>query len=149
MRSGNSIYILFAALVLIALGGGCAAGPASRVEELGPTKLVQTYYESLAAGDTGTAGACLSPSLLRLWVSAPDSDFRNLISLSNIVVSAPASIRSGTNTGNGEEVQVTAQYDAVYRKEITWLNGRQFRFIYVARSTKTSPWKIVSIGTGP
>lgn len=50
---------------------------------------------------------------------------------------------------NYDEVQVVAEYDAVYKRIITSDNGKQIRFLYVAKKTKGSPWRIISIGTGP
>jgi len=50
---------------------------------------------------------------------------------------------------NYDEVQVCVEYNAIYKTVITSEDGKQLRFIYVAKQGKESPWKIISIGTGP
>ncbi|HHW40462.1 MAG TPA: DUF4829 domain-containing protein [Syntrophomonadaceae bacterium] len=121
--------------------------PPPKVDGLGPQKLVETYYRSVSRGDLATARACLSGDLLPLMNSAEDSDFNNLVALWNLKVSEARPIPLyGKNI---DEVQVVVEYNAVYRKVITSGNGRQMRFVYVARKTKDAPWKIISIGTGP
>ncbi|HZD59155.1 MAG TPA: DUF4829 domain-containing protein [Anaerolineae bacterium] len=144
-----------AALVLLSLLlVGCATGSSKRpalnnnpIEELTPWQLVETYYKSLAARDYATARACLSPEYASEIDRSDDSDFKNLWSISNLVVSKEANIKLYGK--NYDEVQVVAEYDATYKKIITAENGRQIRFLYVARKSKDSPWRIISIGTGP
>lgn len=112
-----------------------------------PTQVVETYYNSIATGDYSMAKACLSDEIGQQYVNAPDSDFQNTKKLTDLKVSLEAPIKLYGK--NFEEVQVTAEYVAEYKKVITSNSGKQIRFIYVAKKDKDSPWKIISIGTGP
>lgn len=112
-----------------------------------PQKLVEIFYNSLSKGDYKTAKSCLSTDYAKEFSNAPDSDFKNLLKITDIKVSAEAPIKLYNK--NYDEVQVTAEYTAEYKKVITAENGKQLRFIYVAKMENDSSWKIISIGTGP
>ncbi|HWQ41699.1 MAG TPA: DUF4829 domain-containing protein [Desulfosporosinus sp.] len=101
----------------------------------------------MASGDYTTAKACLSDEIGDQYINSPDSYFKNIKKLTDLKVSSPAAIKLYGK--NFEEVQVTAEYVAEYKKVITSNNGKQIRFIYVAKKEKDSAWKIISIGTGP
>jgi uncharacterized membrane protein len=133
--------------VLLTVGTLYAIQRTDDVSALTPQQLVETYYRSIAAGDLETARSCLSPGLLSIMNQAVDSDFINLVSLSNLRVSSAAHIK--LDSKNFDEVQVAAEYDAVHKKILTSNDGHQIRFIYVGKSTRDAPWKIISIGTGP
>lgn len=107
---------------------------------------METYYHSLSAGDLETARACLSDEM-KAAAEMPDSDLNNLKSLTNLTVSPAYPIK--LHGQNDEEVQVTADYYATYKKVFAEMDGRQHRFIYVAKATADSAWRIISIGTGP
>lgn len=144
-----------AALVLISLLlVGCSTGNSKRpassnnpIDRLTPQQLVKAYYKSLAARDYVTARACLSSEYAAEMDSFVDSDFKNLLSISNLAVSKEADINLYGK--NYDEAQVVAEYNATYKKIITSENGKQVRFVYVAKKTKDSPWRIISIGNGP
>jgi len=155
--------LLFVILLILALDAGLAGikyaahsgqdfGQSQDVSSMDPQQLVQTYYDSLAAGDYVTAKACLSDQVdgnfsIQQYMNLPDSDFTNIIRLTDITVSSPANIR--LDKTNYQEVQVVAKYFAQYKKVVSATSGEQVRFIYVAKKEKGSPWKIISIGTGP
>lgn len=117
------------------------------LKNVSPQKLVEIFYNSLSKGDYKTAKSCLSTEYANQFSNTPDSDFKNLVKMTDIKVSSEAPIKLYNK--NYDEVQVTAEYNAEYKKVITEENGKQFRFIYVAKKEKDSPWKIISIGTGP
>ncbi|MDP4089396.1 MAG: DUF4829 domain-containing protein [Bacillota bacterium] len=143
--------LCFIFLIAILTLSGCSNSRASvhsiDITKLGPHDLVKTYYESLANGDLKTAEACLSEDYAKSMKGSTDSDFKNLKSLTNLIVNPEADIK--LNGQNYEEKQVTVEYDAVYKKEITSPNGKQILFVYVGKKTESSPWKIISVGTGP
>lgn len=143
--------ILVLVLLLITFMSGCGSpkGTAITVDlsNLTPSQVVETYYKSIASGDYTTAKACLSDEIGDQYINSPDSYFKNIKKLTDLKVSSPAAIKLYGK--NFEEVQVTAEYVAEYKKVITSNNGKQIRFIYVAKKEKDSAWKIISIGTGP
>jgi len=142
--------VLVILLFSLTSGLGCTGQPKTsslNVDSLSPEQLVETYYRSLSSNDIITARNCLSDEMKEMMDTVPDSDFKNLKSLTSLKVSTAYPIKLYGN--NYEEVQVVAEYHAVY-KEVTCLpNGKQHRFIYVAKATPDSPWRIISIGTGP
>ncbi|WP_042333231.1 DUF4829 domain-containing protein [Desulfosporosinus meridiei] len=145
--------ILGLVLAVIVLISGCGSNTNSvKKTDLSnltptPTQIVETYYNSIATGDYSTAKNCLSDEIVQQYVNYPDSDFTNIKKLTDIKVSVAAPIK--LHGKNFDEVQVTAKYVAEYKKVMTSDNGKQVRFIYVAKKEKDSPWKIISIGTGP
>lgn len=142
--------ILGLTLIVVVLISGCGTSTDTTrrtdLSNLSPTQVVETYYNSIAAGDYSTAKDCLSDEAQQ-YVNAPDSDFKNIKQLTDLKVSSAASIKLYGK--NFDEVQVTVDYVAEYKKVITSNSGKQHRFIYVAKKDKDSPWKIISIGTGP
>lgn len=138
-------------LLIITVVSGCGTprGTATTIDlsKLTPSQVVETYYKSIASSDYSTAKACLADDIGQQYLSAPDSDFKNIKQLTNLKVSSPAPIKLYGK--NYEEVQVVAEYVAEYKKVITSNSGKQTRFIYVGKKEKDSPWKIISIGTGP
>ena len=117
------------------------------LSNLTPSQVVETYYKSIASSDYSTAKACLADDLSQQYVSAPYSDFDNIKQLKVLKVSSPAPIKLYGK--NYDEAQVVAVYVAVYKKVFTSNSGIQTRFVYVGKKEKDSPWKIISIGTGP
>ena len=134
-------------VVTLISGCGTTTGAAKSVDlsNLTATQVVETYYSSIATGDYATAKDCLSNEIGQQYVNSPDSDFKNIKRLTDIKVS-PAEPSYGKNF---DEMKVTAEYVAEYKKVITSNSGKQFRVIYVGKKEKDSPWKIISIGTGP
>lgn len=148
MKSKLIGLVIFLAFIVIP---GCAkteplSKPQVDIDNLSPQQLVETYYTSLSSGDLATAEKCLSDDMKKI-ISSPDSDFHNLKKLYNLEVSQAYPIKLYAK--NHDEVQVVAQYSATYKKFITTPNGHQTRFIYVAKAKEDSPWRIISIGTGP
>jgi hypothetical protein len=111
-----------------------------------PSELVKTFYESGARKDYATARACLDDEYAN-QIDGLEPYFDNLKKIRDIKVS------EFTNTPlygeNFLEGQVVVEYNAIYKEFITQENGKQVRFIYVAKVEGDSPWKIISIGTGP
>lgn len=149
-------------LVLLATmfisGCGTPKGTANKTDllELNPSQVVEAYYHSIATGDYSTAKATLSDDIVQTYTNSPDSDFQNIRKLTDIKISnvSPITFNKQDNVGPIKEkyyegVQVTAEYVAEYKEVITSHSGKQIRFIYVARKEQGSPWKMVSIGTGP
>jgi ketosteroid isomerase-like protein len=137
-------------LVIIFLSGcGTGKGTAPKIDSsnMTPSQVVETYYNSIATGDYSTAKAVMSDDIGQQYINSPDSDFKNIKKLTDLKVSPAAPIK--LNGKNFDEVQVTAEYVAEYKKVITSNSGKQIRFIYVAKKDKDSTWKIISIGTGP
>jgi ketosteroid isomerase-like protein len=143
--------ILGLVLMVLTLISGCGTttGAAKSVDlsNLTATQVVETYYSSIATGDYATAKDCLSNEIGQQYVNSPDSDFKNIKRLTDLKVSPAAPIKLYGK--NFDEMQVTAEYVAEFKKVITSNSGKQFRFIYVGKKEKDSPWKIISIGTGP
>jgi len=131
---------------LIYVCTGQLSKPPVDIDALSPEQLVETYFKTLSSGNLATAEKCLSDEMKKT-ISLPDSDFKNLKSLSNLEVSPAHPIKLYGK--NFTEVQVVVRYDAVYKEIFSAPNGRQTRFIYVAKAGPGSPWRIISIGAGP
>lgn len=116
------------------------------IDTLSPEQLVETYYKSLGNKDFAVAEKCLSDEM-KETISSPDSDFKNLRSLKNLVVTPARPIK--LQGKNFKEVQVVATYDAQYKEVFSVTDGPQMWFIYVAKAAPDSPWRIIAIGTGP
>jgi|GEM_PF-1249433 len=112
-----------------------------------PQELVEFYYDSLSMEDIKTAQSCLSTDYAEFLQNADDSDFNSLKKITDIKVTPASPIK--LHNENYDEVQVVAEYNALYKKIMTVDNGKQIRFVYVAKKTQDSKWKITSIGTGP
>jgi ketosteroid isomerase-like protein len=136
-------------VIMFISGCGTAEGTAAKTDlsNLTPSQVVETYYNSIASGDYSTAKAVLSDDIGQQYINSSDSDFKNIKQLTDLKVSPAAPIKLYGK--NFDEVQVTAEYVAEYKKVITSNSGKQMTFIYVAKKEKDSPWKIISIGTGP
>lgn len=138
-------------MLVITVVSGCgspkSAATTIDLSNLTPSQVVETYYKSIASSDYSTAKACLADDIAQQYLSAPDSDFKNIKQLTDLKVSSPAPIKLYGK--NYDEVQVVAEYVAEYKKVITSHSGKQIRFIYVGKKEKDSPWKIIGIGTGP
>ena len=136
-------------VMMVVSGCGSPKGTATTIDlsNLSASQVVETYYKSIASSDYSTAKACLADDIGQQYLSAPDSDFKNIKQLTDLKVSSQAQIELYGK--NYEEVQVVADYVAEYKKVITSNSGKQTRFIYVGKKEKDSPWKIISIGTGP
>ena len=143
--------ILGLVLVAVVLISGCgtikSVPKGADLSKLNPTQVVETYYTSIATGDYSTAKDCISEEISQRYINHSDSDFKNIDKLTELKVSTAAPIKLYGK--NFDEVQVTAEYVAEYKKVITSDSGKQLRFVYVAKKEKDSPWKIISFGTGP
>ena len=139
--------VLMAAALISGCGTNTGAAKRADLSNLPSTQIVETYYKSIAAGDYSTAKDCLSDEIGQQHINAPDSDFKNIKKLTDLKVSPAAPIKLYGK--NFEQVQVTAEYGVEYKKVISSNSGNQIRFIYLAKKEKDSPWKIISIGTGP
>jgi hypothetical protein len=120
--------------------------PISDIDRFGPEQIVRAYYERLAAHDFINANRCLSGNYLRkrshydevpLW-------------LSDIEISKGIDTKdSGVLSNNYDERQFVAEYNATFLQAGGSADGHQLRFVHVAKKTKDSPWRIISIGSGP
>jgi len=144
-------HLLSWLVTLIACGVLSACGSSVDVNRLGPRQLVSTYYASLAKGDTSTARACLAPSQVALEDSAPDSDFANLQRIRNVRVGEDQEAgTAGTGFANYYELrEMVVDFDADVKQVITGYGGHHVVFVMVGKLTTESPWRMVSIGSGP
>jgi Domain of unknown function (DUF4829) len=128
-----------------------ACGSSVALDHLGSRELVMTYYSSLEKGDTSTARQCLAPSFASLEDSSPDSDFANLQSIRNVTVGEDRQeSTAGTAFQNYYELrEMPVGFDAIYKQVITGHSGHVTAFVIVGKESKDSPWRIVSIGSGP
>ena len=114
------------------------------VSQLEPNELVETYYKSLNWKALATAKSCLSDEYAQNFSVLYEL---NTLYISDLSVSEP--FETPYHGSNYKEVQISVEYNAYYIKEQASANGKHIRFIYVAKETEDSPWKIISIGTGP
>jgi hypothetical protein len=115
-----------------------------------PREVVQMYFDAVAKGDWSTARACVAPGFDQIMSSAPDSDFNNLKSLSNVKVGDPSPAGNpGGSAAFVETAELAVTFDAIYKQTITVPSGHQTRFVLLGRRSPSSPWLIFSIGTGP
>lgn len=135
-------FILFCSLLVCLAIFGCSK-QALDVSKLEPKELVEVYYRSMAVGDTGTAKACLSDKLVKELGERPDATFNDARRSSNLVINNPAPVEP--SNGNYKEVQILVEADDATRVMMGGGNSLQYRYLHVARATKNSPWKIISI----
>lgn len=123
--------------------------PMPDINKLEPRQIVQTYYNRLALGDTHGADKCLADNYRR-ELSRPNVIRESVLWLSDVNISKGAHIRLyGQRSTNYDELQFTVKYSAWYLQPSGTTDGNQLSFVYVAREAKDSPWRIISIGTGP
>jgi hypothetical protein len=144
------LYLAFV-IPLLLLATGCNSPSESNqsfnTKSLSANDVVQNYYQCVAKHDFRSASQFLAPDLASFYRSAPDSDFNNVKSISDVVVTKPYNSR--LDNKYKYEVQVDSNYTAQYKQLITVPNGGQTRFIYLGRNNENQPWFIISIGTGP
>ncbi len=122
-----------------------------------PDQAVRVYYTALSKHENAIALQCLAPETRKLEQSYDDSDSTNLKRLTNLSVfyngeRFPVRDLPGLDVPLARYDRwalVRADYDAVYRHVLTSDNGRQVRFVYLGRSSKSGRWEIAGIGTGP
>ncbi|MDI6716959.1 MAG: DUF4829 domain-containing protein [Actinomycetota bacterium] len=165
MRTGR--FLLLPLWLVIAFGATCVfVGlftfrgvilgiflPMPDIDTLSARHLVKTYYQRLAIGDTAGANQCLSDDYRRALndtLNAPNTIHSDPLWISDVNISKGAHIRmQGINSTNHDELQFVVQYNAWHIGSMSYLSGRELGFVYVAKETKKSPWRIISIGCGP
>jgi hypothetical protein len=137
------------ALVFALILVGCSTPPSP--EPLSAKATVQTYYWAVNAHNWKQAKALLSPAQQLAFTDGIDSDRNNTLTVTNlkIMVYSPAPFDQNAYPGYSNVQQATASFDATYKKVITSPNGPQFQFVYVGRIGPSSPWRILSFGSGP
>jgi len=138
--------VIFSLLFVFLALSGCSEQSLD-VSKLEPKELVEVYYRSVATGDIGTARACLSAELAKKLGEKPDKAFNDARRSSNLVVNNPMPIES--SNGNYKEVRVIVEADDATRVMMGGGNNLQYRYLHVAKATKNSSWKVVSIKSGP
>lgn len=139
---------LIVAVLLVASCGGANTQPPS--PSLDAKQVALRYFTAVANRDWGVAHGCLDPSFDRLASAAPDSDFNNLVSLSNVRIGEPYPARgAGGSEAFREAVEIVVNFVASYKQTITTRSGPQTRFLLLGRNGSASPWLIFGIGSGP
>lgn len=149
VRLGSAASVVAAALLSVS----CTSGSSSSASGYPKTPIgtVVAYYTAIGHHDTRKAARLLAPEVRELYESTPDSDFKNVASLTNIrdlkegVVQLPGGIPAGYH----DVTQVAVTYDVVYKQPITGPAGTATRFVYVGRTRNSERWLILSIGSGP
>lgn len=118
------------------------------IDRYEPKKLVETYFQALGHKDYETSKACLSDE----WnAKYPETfltdDDSKITGIKDLKLKGPANIPLYGKSY--KEVQVAADFHVEYKTKNQDSDGLQIRFVYVAKKTKNSPWKIISVGTGP
>ena len=144
----KKILALVLALLLTGSAVYASTVPKTDVNSLDPQQVVEAYYKSIQQQDFITFQNCLSDGYkLDLW-SVQGSDYQNIKEVKGFNVSEARDIR--LNEQNFREAQVVAEFTAKYYNHNGYTDGKQTRFIYLAKEKdESSPWKIISIGTGP
>ena len=137
-------------LVLLATGCGSLTSSNPPPANLSAPAVAARYFAAVSKGDWATAHGCLDREYDHFLSSAPDSDFYNLDSLSNVWVGDgyPAGHPGGSGSF-ADTVEVAATFDARYKQVSTVHSGRQTRFLLLGRHRSRDPWLIFGIGTGP
>lgn len=115
--------------------------------KLDARQLVERYYKSLASKDWVTAKACLGDDYAEKSITYKDSYFHNLITLTDLKVSKEAPVKP--RKAYFKEVQIVVEYNATYKRIQGSQDGAQISFVYIGKKNIDSPWKIISIGSGP
>lgn len=144
---------VFAAIFIIAGFSGLrgmflgAIKPMPDIDALEPRQLVLAYYKRLALTDTAGANRCLSDDFRRELANASPI---YTIWLGDVKISKGARSRlNGVNSTNYDERQYHVDYSAWQIGGGTSPSGQEQVFVYVAKETKESPWRIIGIGSGP
>ncbi len=114
--------------------------------------IVRTYYRAIAQHHALTAQACLTQSYLASLSRTFGTDWTNVRSVRLFQLqsrSIPPSMLPGPQPRAFRADQVTVELLIQYYRVIDSSNGLNFRFIYVVRARRYSPWRIMAIGTGP
>ncbi len=129
--------------------GGCSAA-ASAVQPLSAEATVKAYLGAVNSHSWKHARNLLSPSEQKVFVTAPDSDRNNTISVTHVDVKVyPAPFERAAYPGFTSIKQALVTFDATYKKVYGATDGRQTRFVYVGCVGASGPWRILGIGTGP
>jgi hypothetical protein len=114
--------------------------------------VVRTYFETVDFAVVYYLSAPLYQSLM----TDPHyvGEQRHEGDISHLVIKGPAAIfldpQQYSKTDWPIQEQFTVEYDLlVPRQPATEEVGPQIRFVYVGRQAGDSPWKILSVGTGP
>lgn len=147
-----SLPVVMLVLALLFIFRGVISGllvPMPDINKLGSRELVKTYYKRISLGDTRGADKCLSDSYRR-ELSKPNVIRESVLWLDDLNVSKGVRMKlyDQRNT-NYDELQFVVKYSAWYLEPSGAGDGIQLRFVYVAKETKDSPWRIISIGSGP
>ncbi|OFW32364.1 MAG: hypothetical protein A2074_01900 [Candidatus Aquicultor primus] len=121
--------------------------PMPDIDALGPRQLVLTYYKRLALTDTAGANRCLADDYRR---ELADVSPVYTVWLGDVKISEDARLRlRGMNSASYDERQYFVEYSAWQIGGGVSPSGQESSFVYVAKKTKTSPWRIICIGSGP
>jgi hypothetical protein len=148
MRARRTLLWLLGVVVLATTCGSAASKPPPSA--LGPKEVAARYFAAVSKGEWATAHGCLEPAYDRLLSSAPDSDFNNLDSITDVQVGDPHPAgHPGGSDSFADTAEVAVTFQARYKQTITVDSGRQTRFVLLGRHGPGEPWLIFGIGTGP
>lgn len=144
---------VFAALFIVAGFAGVRGSflgvikPMPNIDALGPRQLVSAYYKRLALTDTAGANRCLSDDYRREHAGASPI---YTVWLGDVKISKGSRLQlRDANSTNYDERQYFVEYSAWQMGGGASPSGQEARFVYVAKTTKESPWRIIGIGSGP
>jgi len=144
---------VFAAIFIIAGFSGIRGvflgfiKPMPDIDALGPRQLVLAYYKRLALTDTAGANRCLSDDYRRELAGISPI---YTVWLGDVKISKGARLRlKGMYSTNYDERLYYVEYSAWQMGGGVSPSGQESMFVYVAKETKESPWRIIGIGSGP
>ncbi|MEG6565751.1 DUF4829 domain-containing protein [Thermoanaerobacterium saccharolyticum] len=134
------------------------------VDKLTPEELIYAYFNGINKGDKGIIYSTLSIDTLHdmLYINRPagvlyNTDFEsNSLELNtksatvlNIAESKSYVPVKNRNIYESKEYKVTVNLSLKSEDNVSIRSGKNTFFFIISKSTKDSPWKIESIGTGP
>jgi hypothetical protein len=119
-----------------------------------PLDIVRHYYRYAAQRNAQGAQACLSAPYRKLLhkENIIDPDWVNIASIRLLHIhqeQVPPKYQPDNLPVPAELFQVVVTYIVHYRVVESQPNGRGVSFVYVAKQTRHSPWRITGIGSGP
>lgn len=146
MAAGRRVLCIGLLLGVI-LGGCSTSAPASKPS---PESTVRTYFAAVNDHHWHQAMALLGPSQRTTFVTAPDSDRNNTLTVTNVTVTIfPAPFERKVYPRFTTIEQALVSFDATYKKVYGATDGPQTRFVYLGSRGSSGPWTILGIGTGP
>jgi hypothetical protein len=154
--------LLAVAWLAISCGGSLSLERRQELDGLDAESVARLYLETT---DPAVVSYLSAPELQSLMSGANhQGETRHDGDIRNLTVTGPANVQTdrplaqtGTSMpvmADAKDQSVTEMFTADYelvkvRQPGTEEPGQQVRFIYVARQTPSSPWRVLELGTGP